>query len=624
MALFDASGQPVYASVPNGDPDAPDLRELGLPGTLLFSGFILEEQNPALQGRKGMDTFKAMGHDPTIAMLLKTIELPVRATRWEVDPADESPQAVELADFVHYNLWDFGSQSFDDVLRMATTGRNQYGFAPFEICYRLDDDKYPGKVCLDKLAWRAQWTRYKWNVEEIDTPDGGRSRELISMTQWAPPFYQYTVIPANKMALFVRDQTGENYDGVSLLRSCYKPWYIRDRLYSIQTVGLERGYMGIPVGKLPMMYTADMQQLMKDIVQGFRTHERAGAVVREDMGFEMLFNKLEGSAMQSAIEFFTHQIPLSALAQFTLLGSGNVGSFALSEDQSDLFLMALNGDCNYTAEVFNLDPVLPRLIRFNYPDVPNTLLPKLTHGQVGERNLDKILKGVGPLLQWGGIVPDDGFEDWLRETIGAPERDGTITPEYLQSLVEKMSPETPPKQHNQARPPIPAATNPQAQGPRVDGIPTPAPAPPVLPEPTPAQVQAHEARARFAEARARMPYRRPQGRISASERIQLRAAEQLMEFVEAMKPSAKPEAPSLRLARNRKPYRLREDVARMAEKPAKGKTVGRVEQVRLRHQRALSDFMRTLADKKPRSGHVDLPSEPLKFPLSEDAEPTDG
>jgi hypothetical protein len=612
----------------------------------MFSGFILEEQNPALQGRRGMDVWKAMGHDPTVAMLLKVMELPQRACTWEVEPADDSKQATDLADFVHYNLWEFGvsgAQSYwDDALRQATTGRNQFGFAPFELIYRIDNDRYPGKACLERLSWIAPWTRYKWNVEEIDLPDGGRMRKLISMTQWAPPFYQFTVVPSDKMALFVRDMNGENWDGVPLLRPIYKPWYIRDRLYSIQSVGLERGYMGIPVGKLPMLYTADMKKLMVDIVQGFRTHERAGAVVREDMGFEMLFNKLQGAPMQEAIQFFTTEMARSALAQFTLLGSNNVGSFALSSDQSDLFLMGLNADANYTCQVMNGDPVIPKLIRFNWANIPSTMMPRLTHGQVGQRLPDKWLRGLGPLFQWGALIPDDGLEDTLRQELGFPEREGTITPEYLESLLQAIAPSNwDPREHGGTRPPIPAATNPEAQGgrssagdmspsasgpqgpgmPGVQGgsapfqqLPSSAEAPQQLAEMPRARREQVLASLRFNEARARMPFPRPRGRLTDTQRAQIRATEAFLEFAEASRPSGRPALPSEKVRLRRRAYQLAERSAGMPAQTvamSERTTVTRPEQVAGRHKAALRDLLAAQACRKPKPPgqvvHVTIP-----------------
>ena len=601
----------------------------------MFSGFILEEQNPALQGRRGMDVWKAMGHDPTVAMLLKVMELPQRAATWEMEPADDSTQAAELADFAHYNLWEFGvsgAQSYwDDALRQATTGRNQFGFAPFELIYRIDNDRYPGKVCLERLSWMAQWTRYKWNVEEVDLPDGGRMRKLISMTQWAPPFYQFTVVPSDKMALFVRDMNGENWDGVPLLRPIYKPWYIRDRLYSIQSVGLERGYMGVPVGKLPMLYTADMKKLMVDIVQGFRTHERAGAVIREDMSFEMLFNKLQGAPMQEAIAFFTTEMARSALAQFTMLGSNNVGSFALSSDQSDLFLMGLNADANYTCQVMNGDPVIPKLIRFNWANTPSTMMPRLTHGQVGQRLPDKWLRGLGPLFQWGALVPDDGLEDTLRQELGFPEREGTITPEYLESLLQTIAPQPwDQREHSGSRPPIPAATNPEAQGVRSSGgdispsqtgpqgpgvpgarggsapfhtLPSPIESPQQLAELPRARREQVLAAMRFNEARSRMPFPRPRGRLTDTQRAQIRATEAFLEFAEALRPAATPVLPSKKLALRRRAYHLAErsvGVPAQTVAMAERTTVTRPEQVAGRHKAALRDLLAAQASRKPK------------------------
>lgn len=607
MAILDQYGNALSPSA-GGAPNGPDLRELGLPGTLLLSGFILEEQNPALQGRKGLDTYRAMGHDPTVNMVFQCRALPILSTEWRIDPADDSPQAIELADFAHYNLFEFGlsgaASSFRETIRQAVTGRDQYGFSAHEVIWRVDDDQYPGKVCIERLAWRAQWTRYKWNVEEVDMPDGGRMRQLISMTQWAPPFYQYSVIPADKMALFIRNQDGENFDGIPLSRSMYKPWWIRDRLFAIQSVGLERAYMGIPRATLPSIYTSEMKDLALDIVQGLRTHERAGILTTEDVPIDMVFNKLEGQPMQEAIQYLTTQICLPALAQFNLLGTGTTGSYALSSNQSELFLMALNADANYVEDVVNFDPVLPKLIEYNYPGVPRSMLPKLQHGELGQKEYAQELKALASLIQWGGIVPDDAMEDHLRETLALPPREGTITPEYLESLIPSIFPAPPDaRTHDVPRPPVPPGSAPAYAAYEAARLGIPAPG-------TDQQVEAAERMERYHQAAARAPWRRPnpRSRMTDAQRLQFQAAERLIDLATPPKVGA-PELPSVRAARLRRPYAVRHTPALMAETGRKKDgTYTRPAQVAARHKTALAEFIRTLGKSKA-AGHVPIPKD---------------
>ena len=618
VALYDAHGNPPVSPNPAGA-DRPDLRQLSLPGTLLLDGFILEERNPALQGRRGLDTFKAMGHDPTVALTLRSRSLPILSTEWRVDPADDSPQAAELADFVHYNLFEFGSSgepsSFRSTLRQAVTGRDQFGFAPFEVIWRMDDDRYPGKVGIERLSWMAQWTRYKWNVEEVDMPDGGRMRRLISMTQWAPPFYQYTVVPADKMALFVREQDGENFDGVALTRAMYKPWWIRDRLYAIQSVGLERAYMGTPVATLPDEYTSEMAELARDIVQGFRTHERAGAIKPESITLEMIANKLEGPAMQAAIQHHTQQITFAGMAQFQLLGSGTTtGSYALSTDLSEMFLMSLNADCNSISDVMNFEPVIPRLIDYNFPNIGRSMMPKLTHGEIGQKDFAQQLRALAALIQWGGIVPDDGLEDHLRRILELPDREGTITPEYLSTLIPSLNPPSGARTHDVPRPPVP----PGAQKAFEDYMDSKR----YLAPPSPAAVAAAEARHAYIDAKARMPWPRPSARLTDAQRMQLRAAEQLAELAEIPRTGI-PERPSVRMARMRKPYAIRQTAASMAET---GKISDRhgggytlASQHLGKHKKALEHFISTLGKSKA-AGHVPIQAD-VKVALAETPDP---
>ena len=54
-------------------------------------------------------------------------------------------------------------------------------------------------------------------------------------------------IPAWKFVVFTFRQEGDNYEGVSVLRSSYKHWYIKDQLYRFDAVKHERQAVWIPV-----------------------------------------------------------------------------------------------------------------------------------------------------------------------------------------------------------------------------------------------------------------------------------------------------------------------------------------------------------------------------------------
>jgi hypothetical protein len=550
-------GETLNPNFPNDR--RPDMKELGVSGSKIFAGLLSVDPNPALQGLNGFKVWQSMRFDPTGAALVKSLELPLRSARWFVDPTSDDQKDVDKADFIHDNLYTFGSQSMDDVLRLASTCL-PFGFAVMEICYAIHNGgPWEGKVGWDKLAWRSQDTKWRWNMGEID----GR-QELMSMTQLAPPYYQQIDIPRSKLLLFVNDQEGDNFDGWSLFRPAYKPFVFRDQLYRIQAVGLERSYMGIPDIQLKEGYTDEESALALQIVQNIRTDDQAGVVRPAGMEFSYLTNKLEGRSMQDAIEHHDTQIVASALADFLKLGTKAVGSFALSSDKSDLFLYALNAKANYFAEVFNLDPGIPQLIRYNFADADDMAMPRLQHGDIGERNMSQLGRTLMALGQFGFLTPDDQTEDKFRQMLDLPEREYSYDDRDLLAMIQTAQPALPEWKAGAApEPRVPSPLNVAAAtaAAKTAGGPMGGPG-----EGSPGEMTMAEAQARywpeyrkFQELMVRNRWRRPSGRVTSQQRAAVRTTERLAElFSEMQADSLRPvERPSAKVLRLRQPYRVR-------------------------------------------------------------------
>lgn len=533
---------------------APDYNELGVSGTRILSGLVFEEYNPDLTGLKAFNKWQEMRFDATCAAGYKAVELPLRSAEHFVEPASDDPKDIEKADFIHHNLWDFGSQSMDDVLRLALT-MLPFGFSWMEIIYgQISQGEFAGKVGWDRFAWRSQMTKWRWNMGELD----GR-QELLSVTQLAPPYYAQIDIPRNKLLLFIHNQEGDNYDGWSLFRPAYKNYFYRDLLYKVQAIGLERAYMGIPVVKFEQAFSAELKALALSIVQGLRTDENAGVTLPPELGLEMLSTKLgAGKEMQDAIVYHDRQILKSMLAQWLDLGSsGSSGSWALSNDHSELFLYAINAEANYIDEVFNLDPGIPQLIRFNYPDWQSSDMPRLTHGRIGQQSLEQLGRTLEALGKFGFVTPDDATEDAFRQMLDLPEREETMTPEALKSLITMVAGRMARgRKHPNPRPapPPPAGATPATPG--QPGQPAADIAPDM--DNQGADLDMAEGYQMIRDAMLRMPWPKP-SRMDPIRRAQAMAAEEFGAVLQSFRePSKAPELPSIRAARMRRPYRLRD------------------------------------------------------------------
>ncbi len=696
----------------------PDFQEYGVSGTKLFAGIISEETVPQLQGFNAFKTYQGMRLDATGSALLKAIELPIRSARWFVNPASDDPKDVDIADFVHSVLWEFGSQSFDDVARLAL-GMLAFGFSFLEIVWSvIEDGPWKGKVGWDKLGWRSQaplaldtpiatpdgWTTmadvevgdriydenglirsvvtkspvlhdhrcfevvfesgdriladadHRWLARDLaggrdrkamvvttaemtqrnsgagtwaidginpsaghvvthyvvginkvpsvpvqclgtDAPSelflAGRSmvptkntkwrwnmdfvngkRQLVSVTQLAPPYYQQIELPRNKLLLWVNDLEGDNFDGISALRPAWKDYFIRDQLYRIRAIGLERGFMGVPVATFPDEFSDELKGVAKQIVETVRTDEQVGVVHPAEMEFRIEHWELNGPAINAAIDYHNRQMLLAQLAQFLELGAKSVGSYALSSDQSDLFQMCVNAKANYFAEVMNLHPGIPQLVGFNFPNVASLDLPRLEHGDIGQRSLDKLGRTLMALGQWGFLTPDDATEDRLRQMLDLPEREEAITDKALYDLIQQVMPTDVEygRMHPAARLQSPLQTQAltaqakaqqalkappaAADAPQGKGTPSERNASSVDFAERAARIAAN--RAELAELVARKGWARPRGRPTPGQRMAMRATEAVVEALEDVFHAGerRPERPSIRMARLRRPYQV--------------------------------------------------------------------
>jgi len=391
-------------------------REIGGSGTTNFQGIIdTEEYVSNLIGSQLYKTIDQMRwSDASVQAALLLCELPIRSAEWDVEPASESAQDKEIADFIKKNMMQGLSVSWEDTLRQILL-MHPYGCMPFEVIYNITEDN---KIGWGKWAPRLPKTIEKWNV--------GKSGELESITQ---RFYKQgnlteVTIPSQKLMIFIHRREGDNYLGTSMLRQAYKHWFFRDKYYKIDAVAQERLGIGIPVITLPDGFTDDDYVKAETMGKNLRGHERAYVVKKT--GWEVEMMDLKASTLKdpsTMLEHHTREILKSVLAQFADLGSSSVGSFALSEDQSTLFLQSLDASAKSIEEVINDEIV--KLVDYNWTVEE---YPKLTHADIGTRDFKSLAEAIQTLTFSSVLTPDEGLEDYMRKVMKLPERPDDVQP----------------------------------------------------------------------------------------------------------------------------------------------------------------------------------------------------
>lgn len=567
-----ATAQSALSTLPAELRRAVNLDEMGVSGTAILQGLVFEETAPELAGGKAMAVWREMGHDATLAMCLHATINPLRSADWFVEPASEEPDHVEQADLAHWCLWEFGTMSYDDLLRQQMRAMKQYGVGCSELCYRpITSGEFTDKWGWEKLAWRSPASLYRFVVEDVQTDYGGTRRELVEIIQRDPASGKMIPLPKDKVLLFVNDLEGENFLGNSSFRECYEAWRYKRAIGRLEAIALERCGMGRMKATLPQDYSDEERKMARQIVENDRIHENAGIVTTEAVPVEVIHNSLEGAAFRAAWEAYDAAMCFPFLAQYLLLGQrGNSGAYSLSQDHSQIQLTQLNGDANQFEQVLNLSPGIPLLIAINYPNADPSKMPKLQHGDIGRKDMELMGRTLLALSQGGWVMPTAQDEDTLRKFVDLPERDSTIGPEALVPLIQQVLPPTWWGTPHEAQRPVNPAAKALAGG-----------APPQATDAQGTGQFSEREWATIAEraVRARMPWRRPAvkgGRVTAEDAVRVRMGEYLLDYFEqADKPRMqKPDPPSVRIAKRRRPYeiaRMSSDAAKVVEINARAK-----------------------------------------------------
>ena len=411
-------------------------------GSIFFEEFLHE-----LRGVKGVQAYTEMAdNDATVGAILFAIEMLMRKCEFHVEPAGKSAKDKEAAEFVESCMNDMErtwADTLSEILSFLT-----YGWSYHEIVYKrrvgktsspITNSKYAdGLIGWRKLPIRAQDTLYGWEYKD-DTDD------LVGMTQQPPPSYRKVTIPIEKALHFRTRSRKDNPEGRSILRTAYRAYYFKKRLEEIEGYGMERDLAGFPVLYAPEsmdVWNEDDPEMVaalnraETIVSSIRRDAREGLVLpggENGWKLELLASSSKRQFDTNAIiDRYDKRIATSVLADFVMLGQQQVGSFALADSKTKIFALAIGTYLDVICEVFN-NQGIPRLIDLNGDHFKGiTDYPKMTHGDIEEKDLQQFASFIKEMVGAGIIVPDAELEEEVRRVGGLPEKTDTATPREAQ------------------------------------------------------------------------------------------------------------------------------------------------------------------------------------------------
>lgn len=417
-----------------------EMIEIGSTGLRQSGGRVNEEFLPALRGKRARQVWREMAdNDPIVGALLFGIERLMSGLNWQMDPADDSAEALRVRDFVWSCFEDMSkswSATLGEILSML-----EYGFAPMEVVYKRrngpdQEDSSQRSAHNDNLIGWRKWTiRSQETLTEWSFDPAGGLDGVYQQDQSVGAGRVY--IPIEKMLLFRTTTARDNPEGRSILRNAYRPWSFKKRIEEYEAIGIERDLAGLPVGWLPPEYLhpdADsgkkaVADAVQEIVSGIKRNETAGVVfpmVHDEHGNKLMDLTLLSSGGQrqfdtdAIITRYDQRIAMTVLADFILLGHSSTGTYSLGQSKVDLFTQALASWANSICDVIN-QHATKRLLRINGMDT--TLLPTLSVGDVHRVDLKELADFVATTGGVGALTFDDKIEAHLRASAGLPQAD---------------------------------------------------------------------------------------------------------------------------------------------------------------------------------------------------------
>lgn len=478
----DVTSRPL--GIAESAPPVTPFEAVGAPGTAIFGGYIYEaEKDSAVQGRNKYITYSdILANTNIVGAGVRFFLNVVSKAAWKVQPADESQEAIRLAELVDDIIRGMATP-WHRVVRRAAMYRF-YGFGIQEwTAIRRDD----GVVGFLDVEPRAQSTVEQW---DRDAATGN----ILGVIQRNVQNGEFVYIPREKLVYLCDDSLNDSPEGLGLFRHMVNACRRLDKYELLESWGFETDLRGIPVARAPL---ARLQQL---VTEKKLSPEQAAALRApletfidkhsKNPALGMLLDssvwRAEGESknpsttymwgaelmqgdggphaeIASAIERLNREIARVLGVEHMLLGSDSKGSHSLSVDKTQSFGIIVDSVLVEMAEQFRKDLLGP-LWKLNGWDPK--LMPRFKTDTMQHRDITLLATTLESISKAGApLVPNDPAINELRSLMGlsdAPEVDLEMMAEMAAAasgMTEPTDPQAQAKAAEEAKAQAAAATD---------------------------------------------------------------------------------------------------------------------------------------------------------------------
>lgn len=373
--------------------------EIGVDGDMIFNGFSREEER--LDKISIKDYRKMRDTDATLDGLIKIITYPILAASYGVKPGpddENGEQAQRIRNALFEPPHKGGMETPFSLVLDQMIHAIYEGFSLFERVYKLDDD---GWMTIRKMAHRDATTL---SLVRDKSGGYGGARQKAQFGDKSVD----VMIPSYKTFLFTYDKASDYLYGRSILKPTYRNWDKKRKMEYFDSVAIQS--KSIRPKLLKRISDALVKGAGKNTV-ALRMLAKLGefkSSMSLPNGYDV--TELEGGNNDNtheSIERQNSEMARAFLANFMLSGSQgsqNVGSYNLSSNQSNIFMLALKGVMNLVAEHINTYWIAD-LIDINYP-IGNRHYPEFYFDDLTSETVDFMQQIFNTLIQKDKISND--------------------------------------------------------------------------------------------------------------------------------------------------------------------------------------------------------------------------
>ena len=416
------------------------MKEVGVTGTPVVRGFVRDNEiNPSLRGQARYRTASDLLTNVSIiaAGIRYFLDL-VAKPSWTLEPADDSDQAMEVADFMEDVINDMKT-SWARMIRRS----GMYRFHGFGIQEWTAKNREDGRIGLLDIEPRPQHTIWQWDVE----PNG----DILGVVQRSPQDGTEIYLPREKIVYLVDDLITDSPEGSGWFRALAEPASRFKQYRKLERIAFERNLAGTPVGRVPyselnraVQDAVITQEEMDRMVAGMerfvdlQVKEPSTSLLIDSIPYhnetedgveftdvakwsvELLEGNMDGiEPLAGAIDREIVAMARIIGVEQMLIGADGAGSLALDKSKSNNLYLVVNSTLGDMAEGFDRDVIKP-VGALN--GIPDEMLPTLKAEDVAFKDVEQISAMIRDIAVAG--VPleigDPAVND-LRSLAGVPE-----------------------------------------------------------------------------------------------------------------------------------------------------------------------------------------------------------